>query len=157
MFVTCIFAKHSIWKGLFLSQINICCTCEDVYWPNSRGWMRLHVCGFWIWRLDLEKSGNGRLSCCRWPRESNIVGTEWGGAGGVEGGSFGTRIHLWAARAWSVIREVVVAEGSCPLPRGWVTLTGAMPGQEWGFWQPASICVHEWVKCEGTALTFSEK
>lgn len=109
MFFTCIFAKHSICKGLFLSQINICCSCEDVYWPDSRAWMCLHVCGFRIWRLDLEKSGNGRLSCCCWPRESN---GEWSGVGGVEWGSFGTQIHLWAARAWRVIREVVGVGGS---------------------------------------------
>lgn len=125
--------------------------------------MCLHVGGFWIWRLDLEKSGNGRLSCCCWPHESNGGGDRvrwcWWAGGGVfwhtnpplgspslecdqSGGGSG---------GW--------AEGSCSLPRGWVTLRGATLGQESGFWQPVSICAHERVKCEGaaSALTFSEK
>lgn len=70
MFVMCVFAKHSICKGLFcfffyhrLISVAHVKMFRDV-WPDSRGWMCLHVCGFWIWRLDLEKSGNGHLSCC---------------------------------------------------------------------------------------------
>lgn len=86
----------------------------------------------------------------------------------------GERVRWWRAEAegslgtqrrppgpgspWSVIRGV--AEGSCFPPRDWVTLTGATIGQESGFWQSLSICVHERLKCEGgdaRTLSFSEK
>lgn len=119
MFLTCTFAKRSICKGLFLSQINICCSCEDVYWPDSRGWMCLHVYGFRIWRLELEKSGNGHLSCCYWPHESNEA-TEWGGVGGLgEGGGWGQLLapqglgHSHGCDARSGVRFLAASVNMC--------------------------------------------